>query len=89
MGGAHFQTVCVHFLFFVSHVPVEVFIDGVKVWGWDGPHASSYLKCLRFLLPNKQIANTLVSSCAEGVSREGFVLQTGPHNNSGGAEGVG
>lgn len=51
--------------------------------------ASSYLKCLRFLLPNKLIANTLVSSCADCLSREGVVFQTGPHNNSIGAEGVG
>lgn len=47
--------------------------------------ASSYLKCLRFLLPNKLIANTLVSSCADCLSREGFAFQTGSHDHSVGA----
>lgn len=51
--------------------------------------ASSYLKCLRFLLPNKPIANTLVSSCADRSSGESFVFQTGTHNNSVEAKGVG
>lgn len=31
---------------------------------------SSCSKCLRFLLPNKLITNTLVSSCADCLSRE-------------------
>lgn len=39
--------------------------------------ASSYLKCLRFLSPNKLIANTLVSSCADCLSREGLRSRQG------------
>lgn len=39
--------------------------------------ASSWFRCLRFLLPNKLIADTLVSSCADCLSREGLAFQTG------------
>lgn len=60
-----------------------------RLWGGTGQADSSYLKCLRFLLPNKLIANTLVSSCAACPSRDWCAFQTGPHNSSIGAGGVG
>ena len=59
--------------------------------GGVGHTDSSYLKCLRFLLPNKLIADTLVNpcSCAACLSRDCFAFQTKPHNNSVAAGGVG
>lgn len=89
MGGARFQTRAIRFLCSVSRELVETFIDGAKAWGETDYTASSYLKCLRFLLPDKLIANTLVNSCADRLFRDGFGFQTGSHNNSVGAEGVG
>lgn len=58
-------------------VPVGVFIDEAKASEWDRPCSRSWLKCLGFLLPNKLIADTLVSSCADCLSREGLAFQTG------------
>lgn len=49
----------------------------------------SYLKCLGFLLPNKLIADTLMNSCADFLSRDCSAFQTQPHNHSVGAGGVG
>lgn len=58
-------------------------------WGGMGHTDSSYLKCLRFLLPNKLIADTLVGSCAACLSRDCFAFQTKPHSNSAAAGAVG
>lgn len=85
MHGACVQTVYAHFPHFVSHAPVEVFIDGAKaserLGHTDGP------KCLGFLLPNKLIADTLMNSCADFLSRDCSAFQTQPHNHSVGAGG--
>lgn len=62
---------------------------GLRHQGGTDHADSSYLKCLRILLPNKLIANTLVSSCADCLSRDCFAFQTKPHNNSVGAGDVG